>query len=640
MRLDQKTKINRLVIYFFYDADGIVDRYVPYMLEDIVKNCSELFVVCNGKLTPEGRAVFQKLTPNILVRENKGFDVWAYKKALEQYGWDKISEFDEIIMMNSTIMGPIYPLSEMFKEMNQRDLDFWGITKYHKYPSDPFGTIPYGYIPEHVQSHFIAVRKSMSQSLDFHNYWKTIPAIESYADAVGKHEAVFSKYFRDKGFLWESYVDTSDLEAFTHYPLMMTPTLLLKKYRCPIFKKRSFFHDYYDILDNSVGNQGTQLLTFLKEETQYDVRMIWENILRTQNMYDIRTNLHLNYVLPHDYCKSAVKEKKTALVIHSYFEDLIEYSYQYALSMPEKSDIYITVNTEANAEKVKSVFGKGPWKSIHIIKVQNRGRDVSALLVGIAPYVRKYDLVCFVHDKKVSQLDYGIKGYDFSERCYKNLLASKEFVCNVEALFDKEPNLGLLCPPPPYHAEYYSTLGLEWGINFEPTKQLFEKLKLACPISGEKPPVAPLGTMFWFRPVALRKLFEIGWEYENFPKEPNHTDGTILHAIERIYPFVVQDAGFFPAWVLSAEYANMEIDNLTFMLRNLNLKAFQTYGGNDYCGIIQTMNYYIANRDSLNYPVPGLRIILKRKIRRMVPKPVWLLMKKIYRFCGGKKWTG
>ena len=37
MRLDQKTKINRLVIYFFYDADGIVDRYVPYMLEDIVK---------------------------------------------------------------------------------------------------------------------------------------------------------------------------------------------------------------------------------------------------------------------------------------------------------------------------------------------------------------------------------------------------------------------------------------------------------------------------------------------------------------------------------------------------------------------------------------------------------------------------
>lgn len=65
MKLDQKKTINRLVIYFFYDADGIVDRYVPYMLEDINKNCSELFVVCNGKLTPEGRKTFQKLTPNV-----------------------------------------------------------------------------------------------------------------------------------------------------------------------------------------------------------------------------------------------------------------------------------------------------------------------------------------------------------------------------------------------------------------------------------------------------------------------------------------------------------------------------------------------------------------------------------------------
>ena len=39
MKLDQKKHVNRLVIYFFYDADGVVDRYVPYMLEDVKKNC-------------------------------------------------------------------------------------------------------------------------------------------------------------------------------------------------------------------------------------------------------------------------------------------------------------------------------------------------------------------------------------------------------------------------------------------------------------------------------------------------------------------------------------------------------------------------------------------------------------------------
>lgn len=69
MKLSGIKNIKRLVIYFFYDKDGIVDRYVPYMLEDMKKNCSELFVVCNGKLTVEGRAVLEAITPNVYVRE-------------------------------------------------------------------------------------------------------------------------------------------------------------------------------------------------------------------------------------------------------------------------------------------------------------------------------------------------------------------------------------------------------------------------------------------------------------------------------------------------------------------------------------------------------------------------------------------
>ena len=190
MRLDQIKDIKRLVIYFFYDADGIVDRYVPYMLEDIKRNYSEIFVVCNGKLTPEGRATFKKLTPNVMVRENTGFDVWAYKTALEHYGWDKLAEYDEVVLMNFTMFGPLYPFSEMFEEMNRRDVDFWGITKHHGFPFDPFGTIPYGYIPEHIQSSFICVRRTMLNSLEFHRYWEKMPEVKSYGEAVGKHEEI------------------------------------------------------------------------------------------------------------------------------------------------------------------------------------------------------------------------------------------------------------------------------------------------------------------------------------------------------------------------------------------------------------------------------------------------------------------
>ena len=80
--------MKRLGIFFFFEKNGYVDDFVTYYLADLVKNLSELVIVCNGKLSESGRAAFERFTGNIVVRENKGLDVWAYKTALDQYGWD------------------------------------------------------------------------------------------------------------------------------------------------------------------------------------------------------------------------------------------------------------------------------------------------------------------------------------------------------------------------------------------------------------------------------------------------------------------------------------------------------------------------------------------------------------------------
>jgi len=639
MRLDQKKTVKRLVIYFFYDAAGIVDRYVSYMLDDVVKNCAELFVVCNGKLTTEGREAFKKFTPHILVRENIGFDVWAYKEALEHYGWDRLAEFDEVVMMNHTIMGPVYPFAEMFGEMNQRDVDFWGITKFHRVSDDPYHT-GYGYMPEHIQSHFIAVRQAMVQSYEFQKYWETRPQICSYADAVGKHEAVFTKRFSDCGFRWAVYVDTSDMEGFTNYPLIMNPVALLQNYRCPIFKRRSFFQSCTDLISFTDAGQGPRLIEYLEQHTSYDPALIWENLLRTENMADIKNALKLNYILPLHCAPQRKCRRKVALAMHIYLDELIEYCYRYALSMPEESDIYISSGSRETCNKIKNVFENGPWNQVRVIQIENRGRDIGGLLMGSGPYLSQYDYVCVMHDKKVTQLDYASKGYAFSERCYHNLLGSAELVENILDLFERNPFLGLLCPPPPNHADYYLTFGCEWGPNFEVTKQLAEKLKIFVSIKQDKEPVAPLGGMFWCRAAALDKLFSFGWKSEDFPKEPSNMDGTILHAVERIFPFVAQDAGYYSAWGLSDEYMRLEWNNLSYMLREVNTRTFAAYGVNSFYGLMTTMEYFLNDKNNPLNPVPPIRVLIKRKWKSKVPKPIWTMLKKIYHFFGGKKWVG
>ena len=114
MIIDEK-KVKRLIAYFIYDKQGIVDDYIIYMLCALKEHSSEIAVVVNGKLTSESREKLNQVTPVVMVRENKGLDVWAYKTVLDYYGWDKLVTYDEVIMMNFTIMGPVYPLSEMFE---------------------------------------------------------------------------------------------------------------------------------------------------------------------------------------------------------------------------------------------------------------------------------------------------------------------------------------------------------------------------------------------------------------------------------------------------------------------------------------------------------------------------------------------
>lgn len=635
MRLAQKN-IERLVIYFFYDADGIVDRYVSYMLEDINRNCTELFVVCNGKLTPEGRKTFQKLTPHLLVRENTGFDVWAYKESLEHYGWDRLAKFDEVVLMNYTIMGPLYPLSEMFGEMNLRDVDFWGITKHHGFDFDPFGTISDGFIPEHIQSSFICVREKMLNSEEFHKYWDEMEPVSSYGEAVGKHEAIFTRKFENFGFVSDVYINTDDLKKYTHYPLMIDALELIKNRRCPVFKRKSFSNEYYEFLNCCLGEPTIEAYEYICNHCDYNIDMIWENILRVDNMADVKNRMHLNYILPRD-TELFPQEKyklKTALIIHIYYEDQISYCLEYAKSMPENADIILTTCSSENQKQIKAKANILNPRKIQVLKIENRGRDVSALLVAAAPYVMNYDLICFGHDKKSKQMIPYTIGKSFSYKCFENILGSAQYVKNIIATFEHDSRLGMIMPPPPNHASYYGILGTEWGANYTNTLQLLSDLDVKANINESKEPITPLGTMFWFRPRALRPLFQKKWRYEDFPEEPNQNDGTILHAIERAYGFLPQSQGFYSAWCMHDKFAAIELTNYHFMARETAMAYHTTFG---FQAGFNVANYNLLNSFSFKQ-ITGKK--LKQKLKEKLPKPIWAIVRKIYHLFGGKKWVG
>ena len=53
----------------------------------------------------------------------------------------------------------------------------------------------------------------------------------------------------------------------------------------------------------------------------------------------------------------------------------------------------------------------------------------------------------------------------------------------------------------------------------------------------------PVGTMFWMRAATLKPFIDLGLNWEDYPREPLAEDGTMLHAIERLFGIVPRVLG-------------------------------------------------------------------------------------------------
>ena len=463
----------------------------------------------------------------------------------------------------------------------------------------------------------------------FISRWKDLPVIKNYAEAIGLFEVIFTKEAVEAGYEADVYINTDDLEGYTRYPLMMMADELVINRKCPVIKIKSFSQNYYDILTDTIGNCTQKMYDYINKHTDYDVNLIWDYILQNFNMADIKNIMHLNYILPKYSLIDDIKiNQKIALIVHIYYEDLLEDTIKYINNMPKTADLIITTPKKELVQKLKEKCSKLNFNDYKVLLIENRGRDVSSLLVGAAPYINDYDLVCYMHDKKTTQMKPYANGVGFNYKCFDNLLGSEKLIYNIIETFEKNPRLGMLMPPPPNHGNFYQIIGTEWASNYANTSSLLYNLNIEIPIDWAKEPISPLGTMFWFRPKVLKPLFDKNWEYTDFPQEPNANDGTLLHAIERSYGIVCQYEGYYPAWVMNDEYVRIEITNLYFMVRELNSVLFKHY----YTTNLLDMTEKMKNNMYFKWDIhTSMKYKVKAFIKAILPKPVFKVLRKIYR---------
>lgn len=554
--------MKRIAIYVCYDKQGIIDDYISYLLNDLKQNLDKLVIVVNGNLTAEGKKKLLALSSDVVKRENAGFDVGAWKFALTEYlGWQEIESYDELLLLNDTFFGPFYPFKVVFDKMAKRDVDFWGLTQHGDSVMFENHKKHKHFLPRHLQSYFLCIRKKMLCSQEFKDYWENQKTSKSWFEAVDQNEAHFTQYFGEKGFKWDSFISNEGKDKkFSYNPYGHNIYEILQQ-GFPVIKRKEFAAPLEMTIKFNNGEDYRRGLEYIKSNTSYDTRLIFQNVLRNYNIADIHDALHLDYIIPDDEIKDKnLKIKDACVVLHLYYTEKIERYVSFVKNIPEEIDVIVTTTSDEKKKVIFNAFSEILGNRLLILVGQNRGRDVAGLLVTARPYLKKYKYLCFCHDKISSQTVYTI-GNSFEHILWENTLKSREYISNMISTLEKDENLGFLSVPPLFMSAFSFVLRpLLWSLNFQNTKKLLENLKISVPLDENKTCLT-CGTAFWCKTKALAPLFEHEWKNEDFPEEPLPVDGTISHAIERCFSFVAQSQGFYTGIAMTSEWASVFIND-------------------------------------------------------------------------------
>ena len=551
--------MKRAGIFLFYDPEGKVDDYILGCLGSLQQHMDYLLVVSNSPLDETNRKRLESVSSEVMERKNVGYDVGAYRDGLRHLGWDHMGDYDELVLFNYTFFAPIHPWAGLFERTDKWDTDFWGITEHDEVRPHPF--LPKLVMPRHIQSHWIAVRASLSTTKDWRTYWEDMPPIESYNDSIQWHESRFTGYFNALGYRHEVAYNVDDYPSAN--PVFDNASLLLQD-GCPILKRRNLFHNPLHL--DRFAIIGADMLEQARA-AGYDTDLILSNLARTSKPRDLVTNAGLTWVVPQSASEetyAAAATQKILAVAHIFYADMAEEILQRLSVLPKGYYLVATTSNEENQAQISAVMERYGVEGEVRVVASNRGRDIGAFLVDCNDVLAsgKWDIVVKIHSKKSVQDDYNAAQL-FKTHLYDNLLNSRAHVANILAEFAAHPALGMVLAPLPHMG--YPTMGHAWFTNREPAQAVAKRLGINVPFDKDMP-LATYGSMFIARPQALAKLVNAGFKPENFPVEGGYKDGSLAHVLERLMAYAALSEGFYVRPVLAPKWAEVYYGYLEYKL--------------------------------------------------------------------------
>jgi lipopolysaccharide biosynthesis protein len=168
----------------------------------------------------------------LITRENIGFDFGSWSAALSSLDIGN-GDIDQIILINNSVYGPLFPLEPIISELCVRG-DFFGLTASREFCP-------------HIQSYFLGFNKVVIDHPQFREYWRGSFQGQSKWFTIFRRELAWERFFTKRGF--RSAVLIEDSREFPRNPLTFLWKDLISQ-GFPFIKKSLLTHNY-DSIDMS-----------------------------------------------------------------------------------------------------------------------------------------------------------------------------------------------------------------------------------------------------------------------------------------------------------------------------------------------------------------------------------------------------
>lgn len=234
-------RTGRTAVFAAFSRNGRVKDATLFYLRGLREVVDRIVFVSNNPVFPEEAEKLRGLVCFARFRHHGGYDFFSYRQGWEiagERGWLDPESCAGFVLANDSCVGPVFPFSRCFAEMDRRACDFWGMTAYAGY----VGT-------EHVQSYFFHFGRRVLESGALGRFLTGVEPDGDRGSVILHCEARLTGMLAESGLSWDVLVPRSFAEERGTVPTRR-PLELMKAFGTPLVKIRALNGDMVDVRDS------------------------------------------------------------------------------------------------------------------------------------------------------------------------------------------------------------------------------------------------------------------------------------------------------------------------------------------------------------------------------------------------------